>query len=68
MSIRCALLPCGPTYSARWIGVWRLQTTYHVRDGALALFLAEFPWQFDIQLVHAPGLAMLAHFVVVIPM
>jgi hypothetical protein len=23
MSIRCALLPCGPTYSARWIGVWR---------------------------------------------
>ena len=26
------------------------------------------PWQFDIQLVHAPGLAMLAHFVVVIPM
>ena len=23
MSIRCALLPCGPTYSARCIGVWR---------------------------------------------
>ena len=26
------------------------------------------PWQIDIQLVRAPGLAMLAHFVVVIPM
>jgi hypothetical protein len=39
-----------------------------MRDGDLSLFLAEFPWQIDIQLVRALGLAMFAHFAVVFSM
>ena len=72
MSIRCALLPCGPFVlrTVHWsLAVANYCTnTTHMRDGDLSLFLAEFPWQIDIQLVRALGLAMLAHFVVALSM